>query len=182
MSKAGACLGKWLLDDLNHTPFEGWGFTTPGSAFHAFIQDALKIGMVLEIGKAKYQIIAHEQNVYYLRNDKLIRSSPIDTLVYDLATNRFEIWDWKTTQKQAQYIYGMEETNQAQVNIYMHLFSKQLMLGYPMTARVFYVNKANWNEITPTSCIYNQKLANVSICYPLVRGILPIHYSPVRIS
>lgn len=155
-SSVGSCVGKQILDKIHKTPFGGHGFVTPGSAAHEFWQSRLKSGM---IAFDHFLIIGHEQYVFLLRKDKPNRQSPIDTLVFNLKSNQYEVWDYKSIGYITTVMKKPLEKNVIQLNLYSHLLKDMLKLGYYPKCRLIYIDKINWENIKIHSWTGTKSLA-----------------------
>jgi hypothetical protein len=106
--------------------------------------------LVLPSGKqvGQYLIIGHEQYIFLLDdNDQIIRQSPIDTLVYNLDHNRFEIWDYKSTSIDLKYIRKIPIEYEAQINLYAQKFKHAQNLSYNPVCKIIYASKDNWMDL-----------------------------------
>lgn len=145
LSQHGKCVGQQILSRIYQKPFTGHGATAPGTGFHEYMQNE-----VLPTGKmvGDYLILGHEQLIFILdENHKEIRrQSPIDTLVFNTKSKEFEIWDYKTTSIEMQYLHSLDVVYQYQVNLYAQTFKNMLDLPYDPICRVIFVSKNDWTD------------------------------------
>lgn len=155
LSQHGSCLLKQILNKIEPAKFDAYGVVTPGSALHEYIQNILlPSGIVLkdEDGEDKYLIIGHEQYVFHLVKGRPHRRSPIDTLVFNLQSREYEIWDWKSTSiggtasEPMKYLRSLSVVYRSQVNIYGYLFMKAWKLAYRPICKVIFFNKRDWTH------------------------------------
>ena len=145
LSSHGKCLGQQILGKIYQKPFTGQGATTPGTAYHKYMQE-----LVLPSGKqvGQYLIIGHEQYIFLLDDqDRIIRQSPIDTLAYNLDHQRFEIWDYKSTSIDLKYIRKIPTEYEAQINLYAQAFKHAHNLSYNPVCKIIYASKDNWMDL-----------------------------------
>lgn len=146
LSQHGACIGKQILSKIYQKPFTGQGATTPGTAFHEYMQTK-----VFPAGKTigKYIILGHEQLIFLLDvlHKEIQRQSPIDTLVYNLESKEFEIWDYKTTKIDLKYVRSLDLVYHRQANLYGQTFKNMLELPYNPICKVIYASKSNWTDL-----------------------------------
>jgi len=147
LSQHGGCEGRVILDKLFPEGFTGQGAVEPGTALHKFIQEELfPSGSVVN---DTWLIIGHEQYIILPREEgKYDRRSPIDTLVFNLLTKEYEIWDYKSTRTEIKYLRG--KPLKLKVKLQANMFGIQLRwqwrLPYYPVCRVLYFNKASWTK------------------------------------
>jgi len=146
--------------------FGNHGAVVPGTAFHGYWQGLLPSGTVLkdENGIDTWLIIGHEQYVFYW-DGKQWRKSPIDTLVFNLISQEYEIWDYKSTRKDMKYVKRIEPKDKMQVNFYGHKFSEAWELDYYPVCRVIYGEKVNWNNLKQFDFRCDTELYDKSLKY-----------------
>jgi hypothetical protein len=165
------CALSQIMDRLHPVEFKAQGVMAPGKAFHVWIQERLPSG--IRVGN--FLIIGHEQYVI-IHTDAGHRRSPIDTLVFNTESNEYEIWDWKTTQIDLQYINDLDEIYQAQANIYAQSFKQAWGLKHDPMCRVIYVSKDNWCDVKPfafksTRALYQDSLKKIADVDSQLRAI-----------
>jgi len=149
LSTHGSCAAKQALNKLNPKPFTAHGKTAPGTGYHEFIQEkVMPSGTIIEneAGEEEWEIVGHEQYVFY-HDGRVLRKSPIDTLVYNLLTKELEVWDWKSTRTDKKYLYKKPLVYKAQVNFYAYLLKLAWNLEYDPICRIIYGEKIDWLSV-----------------------------------
>jgi len=162
LSQHGACLGKQIFSKVIMKPFTGQGATTPGTAFHEYMQiKVLPAGSTV----GDYIILGHEQLIFLLdvTHKEIKRQSPIDTLVYNLKSKEFEIWDYKTTQIDLKYVNVLDKVYEFQTNLYAQTFKNTLDLPYNPLCKVIFASKNNWTDLKTFVFRSNPEMESQSI-------------------
>ncbi|MHA1382365.1 MAG: PD-(D/E)XK nuclease family protein [Candidatus Helarchaeota archaeon] len=167
ISNHGGCVGKQILEHHFPVEFEGQGSVTGGRLTHEFVQRILPSGMLLlnEDGEEEWLIIGHEQYVILHREGRFDRRSPIDTLVYNIKTNEYEVWDWKTTRVDITYMKEkpLSHKYELQANLYAVQLRWQWRLSYYPICRVIFLEKADLTETLEYTFRSNEELKEESI-------------------
>lgn len=161
LSSHGSCIAKQAFTRLfpDKLGDDDQGAMIRGKAFHTLMQGSLPSGTVID---GRWEIIGHEQYVFVVVDGEQ-RRSPIDTLVFDMKENRFEIWDWKNTRKDLKYVHELDRNYRYQANKYAAVFYTAYGAGtQPPLCRVIFANAANWAEFKEFSWVMDPNLAKES--------------------
>lgn len=178
ISGHGSCIARQAYQKAYSDEYEfgNHGALVPGTAFHVYWQTLLPSGTVLkdENDIPTWLIIGHEQYVFFSQEGLLDRKSPIDTLVYNLISKEYEIWDYKSTRTDMRYIRRIEPKDKMQINFYAYKFSEAWELDYYPICRVIYGEKVNWNNLKQFDFRCDAKLYKKSIKYiNMVNELIP---------
>ena len=144
LSSHFSCLLKQVFQKVYGKDIqEDQGAFIRGKEFHRYIQALIPMGTLVD---GTYLVIGHEQIVRYPDASWLPRGrlSPIDTLVFNVKSQEYEIWDWKTTRVDLQYVKN-DPTYEAQANLYAQLKKGEWNLPYDPMCRILTVNAADWS-------------------------------------
>lgn len=166
VSGHGECVAKQAMQIVYKNEFGNHGALVPGTMFHAYWQGIFESGSIVKDDKGveTWLIIGHEQYIFY-QDGFNWRKSPIDTLVFNLITKEFEIWDWKSTRKDIKYVNCIERKDEMQVNFYAYRFSEAWDLQYYPMCRVIYGEKVNYNHLKNFAFRCNDELYKKSTEY-----------------
>ncbi|MHA1440241.1 MAG: hypothetical protein ACTSPK_00065 [Candidatus Heimdallarchaeota archaeon] len=167
ISSHGGCVGKQILDHHFPMPFDGQGGTMGGNIIHKYIQELYPSGTLImnEFGEDEWLVIGHEQYIIVHRENGWDRRSPVDTLIYNIKTNEYEVWDYKSTRVDIQYVKKkpLSQKYQLQANMYGIQLKWQWSLPYFPICRVIFINKADVSDTFEYTFRCNEELKANSI-------------------
>ena len=167
LSSHFSCLLKQVLQKVyGKTDVDDQGAFIRGKEFHKYIQGALPAGS--KVG-ASWIIVGHEQLVRVDTEDFQGRGrlSPIDTLAWNLDTREFEIWDWKTTRVDLEYV-KLDPNYEAQANLYAQARKAEWGLKYDPICRIITANSADWSvfkqfQFRSTSTLFAASMTKIRV-------------------